>query len=120
MQFNEFQSLCRRTMREEDNLERIKHAGEGFASEAGEYIDAIKKTRYGKPLDRTNLIEEVSDILFYCAMAAEGLGISLNDIAQVNVNKLRARYPEGFTARDATIRDLSAEAVAMTGVVDGR
>ncbi len=115
MQFNEFQNLCRRTMRDEDDLERIKHAGEGFASESGEYIDAIKKTRYGKELDRTNLIEEVSDILFYCAMAAEGLGVSLDSIAKVNINKLRARYPEGFTEHDANFRDLNAEAVAMVG-----
>jgi len=117
MDMNEYQSLASRTMRTESDLERLRHAGEGFATEAGEYIDAIKKLRYGKPLDRANLKEEIGDLLFYCAMAANGLGESLQDIASANIAKLRARYPEGFTERDAKSRDLLAEAVAMTGRV---
>jgi NTP pyrophosphatase (non-canonical NTP hydrolase) len=119
MNLNEYQSLANRTLRPDDSDNTLLHAGMGMATEAGEFLDTLKKHRfYGKPIDVGNLIEECGDLLWYCAAAARGLGVSLDDIAQANIAKLRARFPDGFAAHDAMHRDLAAEAVAMTGTYD--
>lgn len=69
------------------------HAAVGIAGEAGELIDAIKKTWiYGKPLDNENVKEELGDLLFYIQALANLQGISIQEILQENVNKLAKRY----------------------------
>jgi len=76
----------------------LTHAAYGLAGEAGEFVDAVKKHQiYGKELDRENLLEEIGDILWYAALAAEILGSNLNYIASQNVGKLQKRYPEKYT-----------------------
>jgi len=71
----------------------------GLCGESGEAIDILKKHRFqGHPLDREKLKKELGDIAWYLAEAAEGLGVSLEEILQGNLNKLHARYPEGFSA----------------------
>lgn len=92
------------------------HAGLGLASEAGEFIDVLKKRHaYGKPLDIVNLREEVGDILWYCALAARGLGTTLEEIAETNILKLQTRYPAKFTAEQALNRNLTAERAVLEG-----
>ncbi len=60
---------------------------------------------YGKPLDENNLKEEAGDILWYIAgPLCRALGCTLDEIAQINVNKLRARYPEKYTDAAALAR----------------
>ena len=69
----------------------------GIAGEAGEYCELIKKRHFhGKELDLQDAKKELGDVLYYVAMAASNLNISLNDIAQANVDKLLSRYPNGF------------------------
>lgn len=76
----------------------LTHAAYGLAGEAGEFVDAVKKHQiYGKELDRENLLEEIGDILWYAALAAEILGSNLNYIASQNVGKLQKRYQEKYT-----------------------
>lgn len=70
----------------------------GLCGEAGEVADNIKKWMYhGYELDVEALDKEVSDVLFYCGLYANGRGILLSDIAQKNIDKLSARYPNGFS-----------------------
>jgi NTP pyrophosphatase (non-canonical NTP hydrolase) len=50
----------------------------------------------GMPQDTMALVSELGDILWYLALAAEALGVSLDQIAKHNVAKLQRRYPDGF------------------------
>ena len=74
----------------------------GLAGESGEVIDLIKKIAWqGKPLDKEKIKDELGDILWYLTALAHSLDITLDDIAQHNVSKLRERYPSGFTKADS-------------------
>lgn len=69
----------------------------GLSGEAGEFTDEIKKVAFhAKPLDVEHAIKELGDILWYLALAAETLDVTLDAVAEANVRKLRARYPTGF------------------------
>jgi NTP pyrophosphatase (non-canonical NTP hydrolase) len=73
----------------------------GLCGEAGEAIDIVKKwMAHGHELDRDHLAKELGDIAWYLAEAATALDLSLDDILQANIEKLKKRYPQGFdTAR---------------------
>lgn len=89
---------------------RLLHAAMGITTEAGEFMDAFKKHfLYGKQLDVINLKEELGDILWYIAIAADELGISFESIMQTNIDKLKKRFPEKFTEHNAINRDLESE-----------
>ncbi|MEK9698038.1 MAG: MazG nucleotide pyrophosphohydrolase domain-containing protein [Candidatus Poseidoniales archaeon] len=47
-------------------------------------------------LDKDDAKKELGDVLYYVAMAATNLNIDLESVAEENVRKLRARYPDGF------------------------
>ena len=73
----------------------------GLCGESGEAIDLMKKHLFqGHDLDREKLVKEQGDVAWYLAEAATGLGVDLSEILQCNLDKLHARYPQGFeTAR---------------------
>ena len=52
---------------------------------------------HGHELDRDALIKELGDIAWYLAEGAEALGISLEEVFERNIEKLKKRYPEGFS-----------------------
>lgn len=90
--------------------QRLLHAGIGLATEAGEFLDALKKhVFYGKELDKVNLSEEMGDIFWYCAIIADQLGVDFAEVMDVNIAKLKARYGEKFTEQGAQERDLDSE-----------
>ena len=65
--------------------------------EAGEVAEVIKKHLFhATPLDQDALAKELGDCLWYIGAFATVLGLSMDDIAQRNIDKLRKRYPEGF------------------------
>lgn len=77
--------------------------GLGISGEAGEVSDMIKKYLYqGHKLDHTHLLEELGDVLWYIAEIADAAGFSLEDVARWNIEKLKERYPDGFT-REASV-----------------
>jgi len=89
---------------------QLLHAGIGMATETGEFLDALKKyIFYGKPLDKTNLSEEIGDASWYHRIAADALDETYLEIMLRNVRKLKARFPEKFTEASARARDLAAE-----------
>ena len=97
MNLNDYQRLALGTAAPASDELNLIHAALGLTGEAGEFADAVKRALvYGRPLDKLNLKEEVGDLLWYCALAAESLGYSLNDIASDNIAKLQVRYPEKF------------------------
>ena len=69
----------------------------GLSGEVGELNDMIKKWIFHKSdMDITNAKKELGDILWYVACMAESFGWSLDEIMKMNIDKLKARYPEGF------------------------
>ena len=99
MELDEYQDRALRTAgHREDVRKLLTYTALGLTGEAGEVAEIIKKTFYhGHPLDVEALHKELGDVLWYLAVMAHGLGFSLDDIAQQNIAKLRARYPEGFS-----------------------
>ena len=97
MTFEEYQSLAQRTSSTKLRSDKLLNGLMGLNGEAGECIDVLKKFYFqGHELDEQKLVDEISDVLWYCAELASGLGVSLGDIAQHNVDKLVKRYPDGF------------------------
>lgn len=71
----------------------------GLNGEAGEAIDILKKHLFqGHDLDREHLAKELGDVAWYLAVSADALGYTLEQVLQMNIDKLRARYPDGFEA----------------------
>lgn len=69
----------------------------GLNGEAGEVIDIVKKACFqGHELDRERMIEELGDVSWYLAVCCEALDVSLEEVMERNIDKLMARYPEGF------------------------
>lgn len=97
MDFNEYQKLAMRTARDTSEQNLILNGVMGLCGEAGECIDIVKKHIFqGHELDKQKLIDEASDCFWYLAAIASGLDITLEEIAQHNVEKLKKRYPDGF------------------------
>jgi NTP pyrophosphatase (non-canonical NTP hydrolase) len=89
---------------------RLLHAMIGMVTEAGEIQDQMKKAIfYGKQVDKVNLVEELGDVMWYVAIAADTLGVSLEEIMERNNAKLEARYGKVFTETAALNRDLDKE-----------
>lgn len=89
---------------------RIEHAVMGIVTEAGELMDAIKKAKiYGEKLDKVNLVEEVGDLMWYIAILADELKTNFEEIWDKNIRKLKIRYPEKYTDKKASERDLNKE-----------
>ncbi len=111
MKLDDYQQLALRTAPEHQTIhDDLMHAGMGICTEGGELLDLSKKhTFYGKPVDWHNAAEEIGDTLWYCAIAARALGLSLEQIAQLNIDKLKARYPDNFSPEKAINRDTGAE-----------
>lgn len=96
--------------------ENLIHAQFGISSEAGEIANALKKHFiYGQPLNVANIKEELGDILWYVALACDSLNFKLEDVMQENVEKLRIRYPEKFTEKDAAERKDKLECLICGG-----
>ena len=69
----------------------------GLSGEVGELNDMIKKwVFHEKDLDMEHAKKEAGDILWYISMLCESFGWNMNEIMQMNVDKLIARYPDGF------------------------
>ena len=77
----------------------------GLSGEVGEVLDMVKKwVFHEKPLDETHLKKEIGDVMWYVAMLCESFGYDLDEILQMNVDKLKARFPEGFDPDKANNR----------------
>jgi NTP pyrophosphatase (non-canonical NTP hydrolase) len=97
-----------------DDMEMM-HAALGITGEAGEIADAVKKAViYEKPIDRTNIVEELGDLRFYMQALMSKLSISEDEVLQSNANKLSKRYPTGgYSNKDAVERKDKIEEVAV-------
>ena len=102
MNLKEYQEFCKLTAKEfETKREEILTWGLGITGEAGDVASCIKKT-YQHDNDQTNGIKEnLGDMLWYASMICNFFGWSLQEIMDNNAEKLKKRYPNGFTINDA-------------------
>lgn len=101
MTANEYQKDALRTAQVDklDAGELLFNAVLGLNGEAGECADILKKTRFqGHTFDKEHFAKELGDISWYLAVGAYALGYTLDEVFQMNVEKLKARYPDGFSA----------------------
>jgi len=104
MTLDDYQLLALRTLGSRPPEQQLANAALGLAGEAGEVADAIKKHLFhGRPLDRDAVVRELGDCLWYVATMAAAIGASLDEVGATNVDKLRRRYPDGFSS-EASLR----------------
>lgn len=82
---------------EKYDLGGIINAAFGLAGETGELVDHVKKWVFHEhEIDLEKVKKETGDILWYIAMMCESFGFQMEDVMKMNIDKLKARYPEGF------------------------
>ena len=108
---NQYQEGALRTMKPiDDRGSQLLNGVMGLNGEAGECIDILKKCMFqGHDLDSEKLIEELGDVAWYLAISADALDIKLEDLLQMNLDKLYKRYPEGFDAERSIHREENQE-----------
>lgn len=106
MTVNEYQKLAMTTLNPElSQKDVLINSVMGLCGESGEAIDIVKKwLAHGHALDKEHLKKELGDIAWYLAEAATALDVSLEEIFRANIDKLKKRYPEGFTSADSINR----------------
>ena len=108
MTINEYQYAALRTA-QTDKLtanELLLNSALGLCGESGEVADLVKKHRFqGHDLDFEHIAKELGDIAWYLAVGAYSIGYDLEKILQMNVDKLKARYPDGFSTDRSLHRD---------------
>ena len=107
MNANEYQKEALRTLNPALNKKDVLINGVmGLCGESGECIDIVKKhLAQGHELDKEKLIKELGDVMWYVAETAYALDADLAAVMQGNLDKLRARYPEGFDAEKSINRE---------------
>lgn len=106
MTINEYQTLAMRTLNPAlDKRDVLINGVMGLCGESGEAIDIVKKhLAQGHDLNREALIKELGDVAWYLAETAYALDVSLEEVLERNIAKLRARYPDGFDTEKSANR----------------
>ena len=106
MTINEYQKLAMRTSNKElSNALHLMNGALGLSGESGEVADLVKKClMQGHDLDRVHVAKELGDICWYIAETATAIGYDLETVMAMNIDKLRKRYPEGFSAERSIFR----------------
>ena len=104
---NDYQQAALRTAPGDLQPERLLLNGlMGLNGEAGEAIDILKKHLFqGHELDTAHMAKELGDVAWYLAVSANAIGYDLETIMQMNVDKLKARYPDGFDVEHSLHRN---------------
>ena len=96
-----FNSRCFEIQKDPDGIpvHRLLTAALGICAEGGEFTEVVKKMVFqGKPVNDENIFHmkrELGDIMWYVAQACMALDTDFNEIIEMNVEKLKARYPGG-------------------------
>lgn len=97
MTINEYQHEALRTANGIEGKNLLTNGVMGLCGESGECVDLMKKHLFqGHELDSEHMAKELGDVAWYLAVSAYALGYDLESVLQMNVDKLRKRYPEGF------------------------
>lgn len=77
----------------------------GLTGEAGEVAEIIKKgVLHGHGVDYPALIKELGDVLWYVSSLCSAAKLDISDVMLMNIDKLKKRYPNGFSAEDSRKR----------------
>lgn len=108
---NDYQRAAMRTDNKDQTAEeRMLDALFGLCGEAGEVMDAYKKYRFqGHETYKDEMIIECSDLLWYAAKLADVLGVTLGEVMERNIEKLKKRFPDGFDKARSINRKENAE-----------
>ena len=99
MRLQEYQKLAARTINLDlSKMDMERHAVFGMGSEVGELLGLYQKTFQGHSIDYDHAMLELGDVLWFLAEYCTVRGWSLEDVAAANIEKLKARYPDGFDA----------------------
>ena len=91
--FNQYQKEAFDLISEDGRKDMVLNGVLGLAGESGECCDIVKKNRFqGHELNKEHLIEELGDVMWYIAETASGLGVTLEEVALYNLDKLHKRY----------------------------
>ena len=86
-------------LEQNSEMHRLLTAAVGMSAEGGEFLEIVKKMIFqGKPYNDDNVRHlkiELGDVLWYVAQACMALDISLDEITDMNIDKLSKRYPDG-------------------------
>lgn len=109
MKLNEYQQIAGRTRNTHGGFVAIELGDYalGLVCEAGEAGDIMKKIVYhGHDSEglREDLVKELGDTLWYLANLCSVMDISLEEVAETNIEKLKKRYPNGFSKEDSINR----------------
>lgn len=103
---NEYQKLAARTINEGLTLEEKKyHALHGMVGEIGEIHSIYQKIYQGHYDDIKHVKKEVGDLLWFVAEFCTAKGWNLEDVMELNIEKLRKRYPIKFEAERSIHRE---------------
>ena len=104
MKMNEYQELASRTAN--THKEELVNYALGITGEAGEVADLVKKARFhGHSVHKETVTKELGDVLWYLSNLARLAGVSLETVAAANIEKLKKRYPEGFSEEASQNRE---------------
>ena len=102
---NDYQRACLRTAIS-DKSEWLENAIYGIIGEAGEIVDLVKKHKWqGHELDREALILEGGDCAWYLSLLMSAVDCTLGEMYEKNIEKLKRRYPEGFSKERSVNRE---------------
>jgi len=100
---------------------RVFHAIIGIATEAAELVNALQKNVAGHELDAVNVAEEWGDACWYGdGILLDQLGIDGMWVRTINIEKLRARYPDKYSDVSAEARDLNVERDILRRILENR
>ena len=108
MTINDYQKAALRTANKGklSDTELLTNGVLGLSGESGECADIVKKHLFqGHELDAEKLANELGDVAWYLALASYAIGYDLEKVLQMNVDKLRKRYPDGFSAERSIHRE---------------
>jgi NTP pyrophosphatase (non-canonical NTP hydrolase) len=102
MNIKEYQKLCKNTAKKYDDKDKeIMNWGLGIAGEAGDVAGCIKKVAFHNNDQRDGIKENIGDVMWYIAMICNYFDWDLESILEENIDKLKKRYPDGFTEEKA-------------------
>ncbi len=98
MDFNKYQELAGRTIANKHKGAMELHALHGMVGEIGELHSLYQKNFQGHHFDVEHAKKELGDLLWFVAEYCSAMGWNMSDVAQLNIDKLKARFPDGFEA----------------------
>lgn len=108
--------------------QNIMHSLIGVGTEGGECLELLRDFLFGKftgargQFDQIKVMEELGGAMWYIPIGAQAMGVTMAEIADLNIAQLRKRYAGKFDAYEANNRDLAAEDKVMgemTGTLSG-